>query len=66
MNDTSMPVPSFDCPGEGAFHYDHFLGPRSLNLMPWKLQNALIRPRFLLHWRLLPVQAGLHAISGNV
>lgn len=28
MSDTSTPAPSsFDFPGEGAFHYDHFLGP---------------------------------------
>jgi ubiquinone/menaquinone biosynthesis C-methylase UbiE len=27
MNDTSAKASSFDCPGEGAFHYDHFLGP---------------------------------------
>ena len=27
MNDTSTKIPCADCPGEGAFHYDHFLGP---------------------------------------
>jgi ubiquinone/menaquinone biosynthesis C-methylase UbiE len=27
MKDTSANVPSNDCPGDGAAHYDHFLGP---------------------------------------
>lgn len=27
MSDTSTKNSSFDCPGEGVFHYDHFLGP---------------------------------------
>src|SRR5687768_6815576 len=38
MNDSSMPVPSFDCPGEGAFHYDHFLGP--LFFEPYAIEVA--------------------------
>ena len=27
MSDTSIPVPSLGCPGDGASHYDNFLGP---------------------------------------
>lgn len=38
MNDTSKPVPSFDCPGDGAFHYDHFLGP--LFFEPYAIEVA--------------------------
>src|SRR6185436_3339323 len=38
MNDTSIPVPSFDCPGDGAFHYDHFLGP--LFFEPYAIEVA--------------------------
>ena len=38
MNDTSTKVPSFDCPGDGAFHYDHFLGP--LFFEPYAIEVA--------------------------
>lgn len=38
MNDTSTNVPSFDCPGEGAFHYDYFLGP--LFFEPYAIEVA--------------------------
>lgn len=38
MNDTSNQVPSFDCPGGGAFHYDDFLGP--LFFEPYAIEVA--------------------------
>lgn len=38
MNDTSTKVPPFDCPEEGAFHYDHFLGP--LFFEPYAIEVA--------------------------
>jgi ubiquinone/menaquinone biosynthesis C-methylase UbiE len=38
MNDRSTKVPSFDCPGEGAFHYDDFLGP--LFFEPYAIEVA--------------------------
>jgi ubiquinone/menaquinone biosynthesis C-methylase UbiE len=38
MNDTSAKAPSFDCPGEGAFQYDHFLGP--LFFEPYAIEVA--------------------------
>ncbi len=38
MNDTPTTVPSFDCPGDGAFHYDHFLGP--LFFEPYAIEVA--------------------------
>ncbi|HKO79310.1 MAG TPA: methyltransferase domain-containing protein [Chitinophagaceae bacterium] len=38
MNDASTKVPSFDCPGDGAFHYDHFLGP--LFFEPYAIEVA--------------------------
>ena len=38
MNDTSAKVPSCDCPGDGASHYDHFLGP--LFFEPYAIEVA--------------------------
>jgi ubiquinone/menaquinone biosynthesis C-methylase UbiE len=38
MNDTSTTVSSFDEPGGGAFHYDHFLGP--LFFEPYAIEVA--------------------------
>ena len=38
MNATSTKAPSFDCPGDGAFHYDHFLGP--LFFEPYAIEVA--------------------------
>lgn len=38
MNDTSTKASSFDGPGEGAFHYDHFLGP--LFFEPYAIEVA--------------------------
>jgi ubiquinone/menaquinone biosynthesis C-methylase UbiE len=56
MNDSSMPVPSFDCPGEGAFHYDHFLGP--LFFEPYAIEVAnRIDP--------LPVSLALEIAAGT-
>ena len=38
MNDTSAKVPSCDCPGDGASHYDRFLGP--LFFEPYAIEVA--------------------------
>lgn len=38
MSDNSMSVPSFKCPGDGAFYYDHFLGP--LFFEPYAIEVA--------------------------
>jgi ubiquinone/menaquinone biosynthesis C-methylase UbiE len=38
MNDASNKVPSSDCPGEGAFHYEHFFGP--LFFEPYAIEVA--------------------------
>lgn len=38
MNDTSTKAPSFDSPGDSAFHYDHFLGP--LFFEPYAIEVA--------------------------
>lgn len=38
MTNNSAKVPSFDCPGDGAFHYDHFLGP--LFFEPYAIEVA--------------------------
>lgn len=38
MNDASTKVPSADSPGEGAFYYDHFLGP--LFFEPYAIEVA--------------------------
>ncbi|MBT1688636.1 class I SAM-dependent methyltransferase [Dawidia soli] len=38
MNDNSTNVPPLDCPGDGAFHYDHFLGP--LFFEPYAIEVA--------------------------
>ncbi len=38
MNDTSTKAQSFDCPGDGAFYYDHFLGP--LYFEPYAIEVA--------------------------
>lgn len=38
MNDSSTKVPSVDSPGDGAFHYEHFLGP--LFFEPYAIEVA--------------------------
>jgi ubiquinone/menaquinone biosynthesis C-methylase UbiE len=38
MNEPLPNTPSFDCPGDGAFHYDHFLGP--LFFEPYAIEIA--------------------------
>lgn len=38
MSDTSSKASSFDCPGDGASHYDHFLGP--LFFEPYAIEVA--------------------------
>jgi len=38
MNDTSTKASSFECPGDGASHYDHFLGP--LFFEPYAIEVA--------------------------
>ena len=38
MNESQTKAPSFDCPGEGAFHYEHFLGP--LFFEPYAIEVA--------------------------